>query len=462
MRRIPIRVRVTLAFAAAMALVLVGVGVFLYFELGSRLDESVDDDLETRAAQLAGTAIGDSARGSASYAFNFGDEDSFTEVLTAGGELVSSNRSGAPADEPTALDPREVAEAREGPTTIERDSVPGVDGAVRILAFPIETERGTLIGVAGRSLEDRDEALSGLVVLLAIGLPAALVLAALAGYLALGAALRPVEAMRRRAGEISAGDPDERLPVPPADDELRRLGETLNAMLARLEGALERERRFVDDASHELRTPLTLHKTELELALRHADGEEELRTAIASALEEVDRLVRLAEDLLVVARSGEDGLALKRERMPVGEMLDRVAERFRGRVAESGRELVVEGVEGGEAMRVDGDRLRLEQALTSLADNALRYGAGIVRLSAVAADGRVELHVTDDGEGFPPGFLDRAFERFSRADTARSRGGTGLGLAIVDTIARAHGGAAHAANQPEGGADAWIELPAAR
>ena len=112
--------------------------------------------------------------------------------------------------------------------------------------------------------------------------------------------------MRRRAAEISASDPGARLPVPQAGDELTRLGETLNAMLGRLEEALERERRFVDDASHELRTPLALHRVELELALRHAADEAELRAAIGSAMEEIDRLIALAEQLLVVARS-EDG-----------------------------------------------------------------------------------------------------------------------------------------------------------
>jgi two-component system OmpR family sensor kinase len=305
--------------------------------------------------------------------------------------------------------------------------------------------------------ESFDEALDSLGALLLVGGPAALLLASLAGYAAAGAALRPVEAMRRRASEISASGPEERLPVPAANDELRRLGQTLNEMLARIEATLERERRFVDDASHELRTPLALHKAELELALRHGDGEAELRAAIASGLEEVDRLAQLATDLLVVARSGEGDLQVSAEPVRVGELLAAVAKRFEARASESGRSLTVG--EGGD-LRVSGDRLRLEQALTGMVDNALRHGRGAVRLWARAGDGTVELHVGDRGDGFPPEYLPRAFERLSRGDAARARGGSGLGLAIVAATARAHGGDAGAANDPGGGADVWIVVPA--
>lgn len=202
---------------------------------------------------------------------------------------------------------------------------------------------------------------------------------------------------------------------------------------------------------------MALHKAELELALRHG-GEEELRAAIASGLEEVDRLAQLAEDLLVVARSGDGGLEVAAERVGVGDLFATVTERFRLRAAQAGRALAVG--EGGDLV-VRGDALRLEQALTGMVDNALRHGAGDMRLWAIAANGTVEMHVGDRGEGFSPEFLPRAFERFSRADPARGRGGSGLGLAIVETIAEAHGGRAAAANDPAGGTDIWIEIPAA-
>jgi two-component system OmpR family sensor kinase len=253
--------------------------------------------------------------------------------------------------------------------------------------------------------------------------------------------------MRRKAAAVGEGDPGARLPVPPADDEIGRLGETLNAMLARLEGAIEHERGFVADASHELRTPLAILKTELELALREGRTEQELRAALRSASDETDRLSRLADDLLVLARSDRGGLALRLEGVPVRELLDRVAERFRtsaGAVA----------VEVPDGLALTGDRLRHEQALGNLVANAAAHGEPPVRLSARRHNGCVELHVEDGGPGLPADFADRAFERFTRADSARTAGGAGLGLAIVDAVARAHGGRAGVR-----GADFWIALP---
>jgi signal transduction histidine kinase len=257
------------------------------------------------------------------------------------------------------------------------------------------------------------------------------------------------------AAEVSVGEPGRRLPVPPARDEVARLGETLNAMLARLEAALARERAFVSDASHELRTPLAVLRTELELAVRRGRSAEELEAALASAAEETERLSQLAEDLLVIARSDHGRLPVREEDVAAVELLERARERFAARASSAGRALRIAAA--GE-QRVLADRLRVEQALANLIENALRHGDGEVVLAAEGRDGAVELHVCDEGPGFPPGFLASAFERFSRADRARSGGGAGLGLAIVAAIASAHAGSAGARNRPQGGADAWIGL----
>lgn len=456
MSRIPIRLRVTLAFTAAMALVLVAVGLFLYLRLEARLDESIDNGLRSRAGEVSALArTSERTLGASHDASLIEADESFAQVLTTAGQVVDSTPQ--LGDRPV-LHRSQLAQAETSPAFFERAGLPGIDTTARLLAAPIESPSGTLVVAVGSSLGDRNDALDGLAALFLIGGPVALLLASLAGYLAAGAALRPVEEMRRRAAVISASGPEERLPIPPARDQLQRLGLTLNEMLARIDATLERERRFLDDASHELRTPLTLHKAELELALRHGESEAELRAAIVSGLAEVDRLVQLAEDLLVVARSEEGKLALELESLPVADLLAGVAERFGARASGAGRTLVVDGEAG---LAVEGDRLRLEQALTSLVDNALRHGGGEVRIWATPEGGRVKLHVGDRGDGFPPGFVTQAFERFSRADPARGRSGAGLGLAMVETIARAHGGCAGAANDPDGGADVWIEVPAA-
>jgi len=333
----------------------------------------------------------------------------------------------------------------------DRSAVAGLDEPARMLALPAVRQGRKVVLVVGATKENRAETLSSLRASFLIGGPIALVLAALGGYLLAGAALRPIESMRRRAADISTTSLDERLPVPPADDEVSRLGETLNAMLGRLEDGLERERRFVADASHELRTPLALLKTELALALKPGRSEEELVAALESAADQTDRLARIADDLLLLARAEQGQLRLKTEQVDVMDVLEDVAGRFRGE-----REI---SVAPGEPLVVTADRLRLEQALTNLVDNALRHGGGSITVSAVRQNGTAELHVVDEGAGFGPDFLPQAFERFTRADEGREGEGSGLGLAIVATIARAHHGSARAANGPSGGADVWISLP---
>jgi signal transduction histidine kinase len=304
--------------------------------------------------------------------------------------------------------------------------------------------------------QKRSESLEDLLQLLLLSGPVALALASFAAYWVAAAALRPVEAMRARAATISAAEPDERLPVPPTHDEVARLGATLNEMLQRLGEALEHERAFVADASHELRTPLAILRTELDLALAEGRSPEELRSALASAAEETDRLTQLAEDLLTTAQTERGELPLRLEPIELREVLEGVGRRFSRRAEEEGRKIAV----NGPPLEIRADRLRIDQAVGSVVDNALRYGAGEISISLAAArDDPVEIRVRDHGPGFPPDFLARAFDRFSRA--SRSDGGSGLGLAIVRTVARAHGGEASAANAEDGGAEVRLTLPRA-
>jgi heavy metal sensor kinase len=447
--RLPIRVRLTLAFAIAMAAVFAGLGAFLYVRLGDSLDEQLNETLEARADTVA-TLVRAQGVDLDPAALATTDDEGFVLVLEPGVTAWSPSLGSDPW-----LTEVDMARAREGPVFVERateDAVP-----VRLLAVPVERSDGTYIVTVGAALEDRDEALASLRTQLFIVGPVALLLASGAGYLLAGAAFRPVEAMRRRATEISAETPGERLPLPQARDELYRLGETLNAMLDRLEAGLARERRFVAEASHELRTPLALLQTELELALRRTRTPAELEAALRSAADEADRLARLAEDLLVLARADEGELPLRRSEIPARDLLETVARRFAARAEPAGRELSVASPDG---TLVVGDRLRLEQALGNLVDNALRHGDGSVLLEAGVDNGTLTLRVSDEGAGFPPELLPVAFERFSRTDEARADGSAGLGLAIVDAIARAHGGGATAVNRPGGGAAVTISLPA--
>ncbi len=450
MTRIPIRPRVTLSFTIVMAILLAALGFFVYSRFETELSQQIDQSLRTHGDDIASlVAHRDLSRSVAVL----GREESFAQVLTPDGRIYATTPQ--LGDHPQ-LAPADSARAARESFVVTRPNVRSIQGEARLLARPAQGRGQTYVVVVAATLDDRNETLRNLRTIMLIGGPIALLLASGAGYLVSGSAFRPVEGMRRRAAEISAAEPGERLPLPEAKDELRRLGETLNAMLGRLEAALERERTFVDDASHELRTPLALHKTELELALRYAKTPEEMRAAVASAIVEVDRLSALAEDLLVLARSQEGKLALHLRRVRVADLLSDVRERFATRIDGSGRALVVPPANG---LMVDADPVRLEQALTNLIENAIEHGAGEITLSTAESDGELEIHVSDRGPGFPPEFLDRAFERFSRADPARGGDGTGLGLAIVEAIARAHRGSAHAANRDGSGADVWIELP---
>jgi signal transduction histidine kinase len=441
MSRLPIRLRVTAAFALAMAGVLAGTALFVYLRLGSHLSTALDRELRVRAQDLAALAADPNASLPASRFIEHGE--SYAQVLGPDRRIVNAT---APLGRRPLLDARQLARARQQPVYLDRAAVPGLDEPSRLFA----TSVGSNVLVVGATKQDGAETLSELRNELLIAGPIALLLASAAGYLLAGFALRPVETMRRRATTISAETPGERLPVPQTGDELERLGTTLNEMLDRLEAGLERERGFVADAGHELRTPLAILRTELELAVRQAGSVEELKAAIGRSAQEVDRLSQLAEDLLLIARAEEAGLPLRVERVDLDELFAGVVRRVELRV-QAGAKRVTASPAG---TAVQGDRIRLEQALVNLVDNALRYGGDSITLAARGT----ELHVTDNGPGFPPGFLDRAFERFSRADAVRGRAGAGLGLAIVRTIAEAHGGSAHAANRA-GGADVWIALP---
>jgi signal transduction histidine kinase len=427
-----------------MATVLAATGAFVYVRVGDTLLERLDDSLSAR-----GDALTEGVRSGAYDFLLVGSDEEFVQLVAPNGVVVDSSRG----FEQTLLTSAELtATARR--RAIEKDIVSS--GAHESDEYRVHVRRvlGYFV-VSGASLEDRDDALRSLLAQLLVVGPLALVLSSIGGYFLAAAALRPVEAMRREAEAVSGSEPGRRLTLTPANDEIRRLGDTLNGMLERLELALERERRFVADASHELRTPLAMLRTELELALRRERTPEEMEQALRSASEETERLSQLAEDLLVLARAQAGELPVRREEVSAGELLGGLRERFLQRASDEGREIAVDTK---EHFTIFVDRLRLEQALGDLVDNALRHGGGRIVLEPRRHGASIELHVRDEGTGFSTGFIEHAFEPFSRGDAARTGGGAGLGLAIVDVIARAHGGSAHVANI-DGGAEAWIALP---
>jgi signal transduction histidine kinase len=439
--RLPIRTRLTLLFAGLTALVLGIAAVALLLGFRATLVNTVDQGLLARFA-----ALGPDPAAAIRSATT---DDAFAQSIGANGTVVSSEGVVGRLLPPSITD--SLTETAFFDRTIRTTEEPV---AVRILAAP--GSDGDLMLLAA-DVEDQREAVGRLNAFVAIGGP--LLVAAIAGlgWVLAGAALRPVERMREEASAISTSEPDRRLAVPHTGDELQRLAETLNEMLDRLHEALDRERRFVDEASHELRTPLGVLSAEVELARRRARAPEEVAAALVSIEQETDRLRRLTQDLLVLARSDRGRLPVHREDVDVSTLIDRVVAEFDESARGSG--VTVRGSADGVRARVDADRLR--QAIENLVDNGIRHArsGGTVDVSAERANGRLHVVVRDSGGGFSPELLDRVFEPFARGDGERAGDGTGLGLTIVKAVAEAHGGSATAADLDGGGAAVSLDLP---
>lgn len=451
--RLPIRVRLTSIFAALTTVVLVGTGSFVYLRFQAGLDEEIDRGLENQAQTIV-EALGQSDLLPAGDSVLVAPTEPIAQIYSSSGALtlsrgVAGDERLMPVTALAGLSGRRFFEAR----------VPTAQEVIEARLLAVHSGQGSIV-VVGSPLTARNSALDRLSLLLLIVGPAALLVTTAIGWRLAGGALRPVEDMRAEAAAITSTDPQRRLSVPGTGDEVARLGTTLNEMLDRLEESLSRERRFVDDASHELRTPLTTLRMELELALRKSRTREELEVALGSAHEESDRLGRLAEDLLVLARVDHGRLPVRRMPVDVAELVSDLRRSFDERAAGSNVE-IEERVSVNGPIQLDPERIR--QALTNLLDNALRYtpAGGTISIEALSGNGHLELSVKDTGPGFPKNFLPRAFQPFARPDGARARdtGGTGLGLTIVMAVAESHGGTAVASNRASGGASVCLDIP---
>lgn len=449
LRRLPIRWRLTITFAGVMATLLAALIAFLYFHFRSDLDYNINQSLSARAQDIAVLLRSENPADTRGALQRLpAGNDNVVQVLDRNGRVVGT--SAGPA-QPALLRRSELPAALRSPRLIQRGE------RFRLYSLALASERRVV--VVGVSLAERDAALDKLDNNLLIGVPPALLLATLAAYALAAGALRPVEKMRRRAAMISTEEISTRLPLPSSQDEIRRLGITLNQMLDRLEAGINHERLFIANASHELRMPLAVLKAELEVSLRERGDAEQLRGAMGSAIEETNRIAKLAEDLLLLARAEDGTLPIDPDDLPLQELIADLGARFSPIIRDAGRELHVDPEAIAPDITVHADPHRIEQAVGNLVDNTLRYGDGPITLGARVSDGAVEIHVSDRGVGFSDWLLPRAFDRFSRADPARQRGGVGLGLAVVRMIAEAHGGRADAGNLPGGGADVWLTVP---
>jgi signal transduction histidine kinase len=328
----------------------------------------------------------------------------------------------------------------------------------RVLVQPLPGRVGWTV-IVGTSLETFDATMSRVTAELVIGCSLFVLLAAGGSYVLARSALKPVERLRVEVSELSVREIPGTIAVPRTHDEISALAQTMNELLVRVRTSLERERSLVADASHELRTPFAVLQGELELAQRPGRSREELLTAVTLAAEEVARLTRIADDLLLLSRGDQGQIPISPSVVGIHEYLEEIVGHAEPRLTGHGMTCRIDAP-SGLRVRIDPDRIR--QVIDNLIDNSLRYcphGSEVdLRAGAMAQD--LWLEVADNGPGFDPTFLPHAFERFRRSDTSRSRdhGGAGLGLAIVSSIVVAHGGTVIAENRPTGGACVRVTL----
>ncbi len=447
-----IRLRVALVFTLALA-VAFALGSWLFLsQLHAQLLQNLD---RTIAAQLA-PYLSEASTSPPARQIQ-APENYIIQVISSAGQVV---RYSPEAGTTPMLNAGQLKIARAGSFAGNET----IDGErVRVVAKRVA--RTGSVAVAGSSTGE-DQQVTPTVrtstTELVIGGAVLVLIGGVGAYWLAAAALSPVERMRREVAALSAQDTQAGVQVPRTRDELAALAGTMNDLLTRLHAALGRQRGFVADASHELRTPLAVLGAELELAGRPGRSREDLAEAVANADDEVARLTRLTNDLLMLARSDEGSLPVRPAPTRVRELLERSAERVAGRAAAAGVSCAIDAPAGLVA-QLDEDRVR--QAVDNLIDNALRFapvGTQISISGRVSGTGLV-IEVADAGPGFPADYLPHAFERFRRPDAerARSAGGAGLGLAIVAAVAAAHGGSASARNNPAGGAVVSLGLPGA-
>ena len=413
-----IRFRIAVMAVAVSSCLLIGVSLLMTTGLRWQLTDNLDEGLNQRADTIA-AVVGDMLPTELTA-----DEDLLIQVVDSNGLVVSAsaNLAGEPP----------ITSLRPGIRNIS--NVAGRTEEFRVLVRDIDSGSKPVTLLVGVNNDDVTDPVTILTRLLAVTVPAVvLVLGALTWWLT-GRTLRPVEKMRVELAEITGSNLGRRVAEPATGDEIDRLAHTMNETLDRLEGAIRRQQRFVADASHELRSPLTRIRAELEVDLASGAASDPTRTE-QSVLDETIDLQRLVEDLLQLAR-GDD--VADSEFRPVD--LDDIVLREARRLRERGRVSVdLKGVAAAQTM---GDPQQLARVVRNLLDNAERHAASTVTVALHETDGRALLTVCDDGDGISPADRDVIFERFTRLDDARARdtGGAGLGLAIVrDIIKRHHG-----------------------
>ena len=460
--RLSLRARLTLVSTCLLALALLAGGALLVAALRSSFLASLDDAARQQGAQVAALVN----TGRLPDPVPVVGATAVVQVVDAQGRVRASSAGG---DRLVALlEPAELAQARAGAAKVLPGHRLGVASPLRVVGLPAGPPADPQTVLVAVPLGQLQGSVRTLLLALAAGAPLLLAVLAAVTWVVVGSALRPVDALRRGAHEITGAGASRRLPVPAAEDEVRRLALTLNDMLARLDASGARQRAFVADAAHELRSPLASLRTQLEVAQRHPDAAD-WRDVTDGVLADAHRMARIVDDLLLLARLDEDRLTVGPADLVA--LADDAAERLgaAARVPVSRAD-----APGLVTVPVVGDAGALLRVVLNLVENAVRHAATQVTVTVEGPPvgpgegsggepGWAVLTVSDDGPGIAAADRERVFERFTRLDAARSRdeGGSGLGLAIVRGVVVRHGGTVTLA-EARPGLRAVVRLPAER
>ena len=454
-----IRVRLTLWYVLLLAIILAVFSVVVFLGLRENLNTDLNDSLDNRADLVLGLLSYENGRPSLGGIDIPGDPlegEHFARVFGPSGEVIFDN-SGPEGTVPLHRD--EVDAALSGNTS--RESAESSGDRLRILTTPIVRDSEVVGAVqVGLSEGDVQETLTTILFIIAVAYPLTLLVTSAGGVFIAGRALSPIDRLTRVARQITAEDLSQRLDLDLPDDEVGRLARTFNDMIARLDEAFRRQRQFTADASHELRTPLTAIKGQAEVALQRDRDAVAYREVLRAINIEVDRMIRLVGSLLTLARADAGHIAMAREPVDLARLVTDAVEQVRPEA--TARQISLR-LHPGSDVRLTADQDLLLQLVLNLLDNAVKYtpARGAVSVAWAAEDNHAVVHVSDTGSGIPPEHQPRIFDRFYRADSARTRvaGGAGLGLSISRWIAEAHGGTIAVESEPGQGSIFTVRLP---
>ncbi|MDD3845519.1 MAG: ATP-binding protein [Syntrophorhabdaceae bacterium] len=460
---LPIKWKLTLWYGGILALILVtfSSGVYIYFR--NSLQRSIDTKIKSIAGVLASSmteAQGQSLFGNferyLENALGKKPKGKFIQIIDASGKIGARLNDLDAEAVPVSFVTLERALKGE----IVYETIETARPRLRMITMPIQENKKVIsIVQVGSSMEEFEDTMKRLLIIMIISIPTSISVTIVVGYFMAKKTMRPVDQIRRAAVKISSTNLDERIDIRGRKDELGRLAETFNAMISRLKDSFQRINQFSIDVSHELKTPLTILKGETELALRKDRTNEEYKRSMQSNLEEIDRMSRIIDDLLLLSKAETKDIGMNLEKIDLRDLLADVCLGMKLFGENKGVEVVAKELED---IRIVGDALKLRRMITNVVENGIKYGhpGGHVTVSSYKQNGFACINVEDDGPGISSGDIKYIFDRFYRADRSRKReSGSGLGLSISKWIAEAHRGTIEVESRPAAGSLFTIKLP---